>query len=67
MGLFTAAGIEQGLLHEINEEYAIIMGVISATFGGLFADILCNAVPTLLKGENYMPRAVYSGEPSMFC
>jgi uncharacterized membrane protein YeiH len=54
LGMFTAAGIERSLTHGINEGYAVIMGVITATFGGLLADILCNEKPDLLKrGELY--------------
>jgi uncharacterized membrane protein YeiH len=62
LGLFTAAGIEKCLLNGINEEYAVIMGVISATFGGLIADIFCNAVPNLLKrGELYATACAIGG------
>ncbi len=62
IGLFTAAGIEKSLLYGINEEYAVIMGVISATFGGLIADIFCNAVPNLLKrGELYATACAIGG------
>lgn len=54
LGLFTAAGIEVSLRHGLNDIYALIMGVITATFGGLIADIFCNAVPNLFKrGELY--------------
>ncbi|MBX9892821.1 MAG: trimeric intracellular cation channel family protein [Chitinophagaceae bacterium] len=54
IGLFTAGGIQISLQAGVNEVYAIIMGVISATFGGLLADILSNEVPALLKrGELY--------------
>jgi uncharacterized membrane protein YeiH len=62
IALFTIAGIEKSLLHGINEEYAVIMGVISATFGGLIADIFCNAVPNLLKrGELYATACAIGG------
>lgn len=62
LGLFTIAGIERSLLMGINEEYAVIMGVITATFGGLIADILCNAVPNLLKrGELYATVSLMGG------
>lgn len=54
LGLFTVYGIEVALRHGLNDTYALIMGVITATFGGLIADIFCNAVPNLFKkGELY--------------
>ena len=49
LGLFTIAGLEKSLEYGVNSTYAVIMGVISATFGGLLADILSNTVPDLLK------------------
>ena len=62
IGMFTVAGIEVSLLHGINEIYAVIMGVISATFGGLIADILSNTVPDLLKrGELYATACLIGG------
>lgn len=68
LGLFTAAGIETSLQFGINETYALVMGVISATFGGLIADILCNAVPNLLKrGELYATACAVGGLLYLAC
>jgi uncharacterized membrane protein YeiH len=62
LGLFTVAGIEISLTNGLNEVYALVMGVMSATFGGLIADILCNAVPNLLKrGELYATACAIGG------
>lgn len=62
LGLFTIAGIEKCIHHDINMIYAVVMGVISATFGGLLADILCNNVPDLLKrGELYATASLIGG------
>jgi uncharacterized membrane protein YeiH len=62
LGLFTAAGIEIALRYGLNEMYALIMGVITATFGGLIADIFCNAVPNLFKrGELYATACAMGG------
>jgi uncharacterized membrane protein YeiH len=62
LGLFTATGIEITLGHGVNSTYAVIMGVITGTFGGLLADILSNTVPDLLKrGELYATASLIGG------
>lgn len=62
IGLFTAAGIEVSLGQHLNEVYALVMGVITATFGGLLGDILCNTTPNLLKrGELYATACAIGG------
>jgi uncharacterized membrane protein YeiH len=62
IGLFTAAGIEVALRNGVNDAYALIMGVISATFGSLIADIFCNDVPNLFKkGELYATACAIGG------
>ena len=62
LGLFTAAGIEIALRHGLNDIYALVMGVMTATFGGLIADIFCNAVPDLFKrGELYATACALGG------
>ncbi len=62
LGLFTAAGIEMSLAANLNDGYAVIMGVISATFGGFIADIISNEIPNLLKrGELYATACLAGG------
>ena len=62
IGLFTAAGIQVAQANGVNDAYALIMGVISATFGGLIADIFCNDVPNLFKkGELYATACAIGG------
>lgn len=62
IGLFTASGIEISLANGLNSAYAVLMGVISATFGGLLADVLRNEVPDLLKrGELYATACLAGG------
>ena len=54
LGMFTILGIERSMAYGANSLYALLLGVMSATFGGLLSDILCNRVPALLKnGEMY--------------
>jgi uncharacterized membrane protein YeiH len=62
LGMFTAAGIELSLRSGLNDVYALIMGIITATFGGLIADILRNEIPYLLKkGELYATACAIGG------
>jgi uncharacterized membrane protein YeiH len=62
LGMFTAAGIEISLQSGLNDVYALIMGIITATFGGLIADILRNEIPYLLrKGELYATACAIGG------
>ena len=62
LGLFTAWGIEVALINGLNDAYALIMGVITATFGGLIADIFCSVIPNLLKkGELYATACAVGG------
>jgi uncharacterized membrane protein YeiH len=62
LGMFTATGITVALTHGLNDVYALVMGIITATFGGLIADILRNEVPDLLKrGELYATASGIGG------
>ncbi|MBL7814296.1 MAG: trimeric intracellular cation channel family protein [Saprospiraceae bacterium] len=62
LGLFTVLGIHKCMQADINSGYAIILGTIGATFGGLLADILSNNIPDLLKtGELYATACLIGG------
>ena len=62
LGLFTAMGISVADRLEVNNIYSLVMGVITATFGGLLADIFCGSPPVLLrKGELYATTSAFGG------
>ena len=62
LGLFTVLGIQKCFHADINSGYAVILGTIGASFGGLLADILSNTVPDLLKkGELYATACLVGG------
>jgi uncharacterized membrane protein YeiH len=62
LGLFTVLGIHKCLQSDINSGYAVILGTIGASFGGLIADMLSNTVPDLLKkGELYATACLIGG------
>jgi uncharacterized membrane protein YeiH len=61
LGMFTSAGIKISLDMGIGSVYSVIMGVITATFGGLITDILCNNIPDLLKSGELYATACFIG------
>jgi uncharacterized membrane protein YeiH len=62
LGMFTISGINISLQSGIGQVYSVLMGVITATFGGLVTDILCNNIPDLLKnGELYATACLIGG------
>lgn len=62
IGLFTIVGMQIALQAGISNGYSLVMGIITATFGGLLADVLCNKVPNLLKpGELYATACIIGG------
>jgi uncharacterized membrane protein YeiH len=60
IGIFTISGIEIGLAEGLNFEYCLLMGVISACFGGVIRDVLTNEIPLLFRQEIYA-SACFSG------
>lgn len=48
LGLFTMAGIQKGITLELNIFMCVVLGTMSATFGGLFRDIITGEKPMLL-------------------
>lgn len=62
IGLFTVVGIQIALQSGVSNVYALVMGIITATFGGLLGDVICNKVPALLKpGELYATACLIGG------
>lgn len=56
LGLFSASGTQLALAQDLPGLVAVLMGVITATFGGVLRDIVCNEVPTALR--DHRPYAV---------
>lgn len=62
LGVFTLIGIEKGLDYGLHPVICIALGTITATFGGLIRDILCNEIPLLLrKGTFYATICIIGG------
>ena len=53
LGIFTIVGTEIGIQQQLHPVIAIILGTLTATFGGVLRDILCNEIPVIFKKEIY--------------
>lgn len=53
LGMFTILGLQQAMTYDISTFSAVLLGVISATAGGVIRDILCNEIPLIFREELY--------------
>jgi uncharacterized membrane protein YeiH len=58
LGLFAAVGAETGLDSGHGTIVAVVMGVITATFGGILRDVLGGESPVVLRREIYVTAAL---------
>jgi uncharacterized membrane protein YeiH len=56
LGLFTASGTQVALANDMPALVAVLMGVVTATFGGVLRDIVCNEIPSAFR--DHRPYAV---------
>ena len=53
ISIFTILGVQKAISFDTPMEIAIIFGVMTATFGGVIRDILCNEIPLIFRKEIY--------------
>ena len=56
LGLFSASGTQLALAQDMPAIVAVLMGVVTAVFGGVLRDIVCNQIPTAFS--DHRPYAV---------
>ena len=61
IGLYTMVGIEKGLQAELTPFICIALGTITASFGGVIRDILCNEIPVIFRKEIYATACISGG------
>ncbi|OEK04306.1 trimeric intracellular cation channel family protein [Roseivirga misakiensis] len=61
IGLFTILGIQKALAFELSPIIALIMGTISAVFGGVLRDTLVNEIPLVFRKEIYATVCLVGG------
>lgn len=56
LGLFSASGAQISLSMDMPAIVAVLMGVITAVFGGVLRDIVCNEIPSAFR--DHRPYAI---------
>lgn len=57
LALYAVIGAETALLAGADPWAAVLLGTVTATFGGILRDILCNELPLILRKEIYATAA----------
>ena len=61
IGLYTMVGIERGISVGLSSIMCIGLGTITACFGGVIRDILCNEIPVIFRKEIYATACILGG------
>lgn len=61
IGLYTVVGIEKGMQAELMPVICIALGTMTASFGGVIRDILCNEIPVIFRKEIYATACILGG------
>lgn len=58
LAVFSIGGMEKALALNIHPAYAVMLGMISATMGGVVRDTLCKEVPLIFRREIYASACI---------
>ncbi len=61
LGIFTIIGIEKGIDAGLHPAICIALGTMTACFGGVVRDILCNDIPVIFRKEIYATICILGG------
>lgn len=61
ISIYTIVGLQKGLSFGHLPIVAVFLGVISATFGGVIRDVLCNEIPLIFRKEFYATACLAGG------
>ncbi|WP_298763885.1 trimeric intracellular cation channel family protein [uncultured Polaribacter sp.] len=61
LGVFTLLGLKKGISYNLQPIIALIMGMISAVFGGVLRDVLTNKIPLIFEKEIYASACLVGG------
>ena len=66
IGIFTLIGIKEAMGLGLSPMISLMMGIVSAVFGGVIRDILCNEVPLIFRKEIYATACLAGGAIYLF-
>ncbi|WP_411768046.1 trimeric intracellular cation channel family protein [Winogradskyella sp. A3E31] len=61
IALYTVVGIEKGIVAGLHPIICIALGTMTACFGGVIRDILCNEIPVIFRKEIYATACILGG------
>lgn len=61
LGVFTLIGLEKGITTGLHPVICVALGTMTACFGGVIRDILCNEIPTVFRKEIYATICIFGG------
>lgn len=61
IGLFTILGLQKTLNIGLDPSIALIMGMVTAVFGGVLRDVLTNEIPLIFRREIYASACLAGG------
>lgn len=61
LGVFTLIGLEKGISIGLHPVICTALGTMTACFGGVIRDILCNEIPVVFRKEIYATICILGG------
>ena len=61
ISIYTLVGIQKGLEVGLHPIICIALGTMTASFGGVMRDILCNEIPVIFREEIYATACILGG------
>lgn len=61
IGLFTILGLQKTIAAELSPLIGVMMGTVSAVFGGVLRDVFSNQVPLIFRNEIYATACILGG------
>jgi uncharacterized membrane protein YeiH len=58
VGIYTILGVQKSLEYNVNPYAAVILGLVSAVFGGVIRDTLINEIPLIFAKEIYATACI---------